>query len=80
MLIFFKKRAEQLIEELNKKGKLPIIVGGTGLYMRALLFPYSLGQSAKDESIREKYEKLAEDKGRKYVHELLKNSRQKECG
>ncbi|MDD4211291.1 MAG: tRNA (adenosine(37)-N6)-dimethylallyltransferase MiaA [Clostridia bacterium] len=68
----FKKRAEQLIEELNKKGKLPIIVGGTGLYMRALLFPYSLGQSAKDESIREKYEKLAEDKGRKYVHELLK--------
>ena len=37
----FKKYAEQKIAEIQKKGKLPIIVGGTGLYIDALVYDYS---------------------------------------
>jgi|AntRauTorcE11897_2_1112592.scaffolds.fasta_scaffold00001_173 tRNA dimethylallyltransferase len=68
----FKKRASQLITNITAKNKLPIIVGGTGLYMKALLFPYNLGNASKDENIRAKYEKLAKEKGKQYVHNLLK--------
>ena len=68
----FKKKVSELIISLNKRGKLPIIVGGTGLYMRALLFPYSLGQTAKSDATREKYQLLAKEKGNEYVHNLLK--------
>jgi tRNA dimethylallyltransferase len=68
----FKKRANELIIKLNDENKLPIIVGGTGLYMRALLFPYNLGQAPKNESVRKKYEQLAEQKGKEYVYNCLK--------
>ncbi len=36
----FQKDAREKIEEINKKGKIPIIVGGTGLYIKALLYDY----------------------------------------
>ena len=36
-VVDFKERAEELIKEINARGKLPIIAGGTGLYIKALL-------------------------------------------
>ena len=68
----FRKKAHELIVKLNKEGKLPIIVGGTGFYMRALLLPYTLGNSAKNEVVRKKYEKMVEEYGKEYVFDLLK--------
>ena len=55
-----------------KKNKLPIIVGGTGLYMKSLLFPYSFNGAFKNEELREYYKKLCEDKGNEYVYNILK--------
>ncbi|MGD9900939.1 MAG: tRNA (adenosine(37)-N6)-dimethylallyltransferase MiaA [Spirochaetales bacterium] len=69
---YFKNSADELIKKLNSEGKLPIIVGGTGLYMRALLFPYDLGKSERNEEIRQKYKKLAEEHGKEYVYNILK--------
>ena len=67
----FKLRATQIIDDLSKKGKLPIIVGGTGLYLKTLLFPYELGCSQKDDAIRQKYKTLAEQNGNEYVFDIL---------
>ena len=36
----FKKRAEVLIEDITKRGKVPIIAGGTGLYIQSLIYDY----------------------------------------
>ena len=65
--------ARKLIDDITSRNKLPIVVGGTGLFMKALLFPYEFMNSSKNLEIREKYEKLAKEKGCNYVYDILKN-------
>ncbi len=55
------------IEKVLKKNKLPIIVGGTGLYVKALLEGYSLGSTTANEELRQFYQKLAQEKGNLFV-------------
>lgn len=68
----YKDFAEKEIDKALKENKLPIIVGGTGLYMRALLFPYSFNNSNKNEDLRKYYENLVETNGKEYVYNILK--------
>ena len=52
------KDLEMVTKEIDKAfslNKLPILVGGTGLYMKSLLFPYSFNDTIKDEKLREYY-------------------------
>lgn len=58
------------INKIIKKGKLPIIVGGTGLYVKALLEGYSLG-STSNLDLRKKYEDMAENEGKQAVWDVL---------
>lgn len=68
----YRERATTIIDELHKIGKIPVICGGTGFYINSLLFDLSYGKTAQDEKIREKYSKIAEEKGNEYLHSLLK--------
>lgn len=61
----------QKIEEISKQNKLPIIVGGTGLYIKALTNPYVFGRSKKDENIRNFYKNILEEKGKDFLYNLL---------
>ena len=54
----FKVRAQKAIEEIIDRGKVPILVGGSGLYVDAVLYDYQFRPSAPS-SIREKYEKYS---------------------
>ena len=45
---------KKLIAQINQKGKLPIVVGGTGLYVKALLEGYDFGGSGRNSQFREK--------------------------
>ena len=51
----FVNQADIIIEDLFKHKKLPIIVGGTGLYIKSLIYPYSFCKAPNNEEIREKY-------------------------
>ncbi|NJE62639.1 tRNA (adenosine(37)-N6)-dimethylallyltransferase MiaA [Enterococcus durans] len=69
----FQKAGRQLITEITERGHLPIIAGGTGLYIQSLLYDYQLG--AKEEvvsDVRKKYEELAEKIWKKQLWEYLK--------
>lgn len=68
----YKKIALQKIEEIKKKGKIPMLVGGTGLYISAIIEEYDMQQVPPNKELREKLEKEAEEKGREYVHEQLR--------
>lgn len=68
----FVQSTRKLIEEIISRNKVPIIVGGTGLYMKALLFPYEFMNSSKNEEIRHKYENMAKEFGKEYVYNYLK--------
>lgn len=69
----YKKAAEVLIDDIHSKGKLPMIVGGTGLYISSLIYNYSFTEADKDETYRSELLSLAEANGKTYVHALLKD-------
>ena len=56
----YKKRAEKAIEEIIKKGKTPIVVGGTGLYANSLIYGIEYNEIKYDEKYRNELMKLAQ--------------------
>lgn len=68
----FKKQAEKVLETLKHENKLPVIAGGTGMYVKALINPYTFSNSQPSEEIRNKYQQLAEQFGNEYVYNILK--------
>ena len=69
----FVQNAKGWIQEISKKNKLPIIVGGTALYVKALLENYNLG-ATRDEKLRENLKKEYEQKGLQHMAEKLKKT------
>jgi tRNA dimethylallyltransferase len=64
---------DPIIKNIFQKNKLPLIVGGTGLYIKAVLEGFSLPDMDPDEELREKLRKEAEKNGNEYVHDKLKD-------
>ncbi len=69
----FKTLAERSIKDIWSRGKLPIITGGTGLYINSLIYNYDFTDADRDENYRNYLTELANDKGKEYVHSLLKD-------
>lgn len=69
----YKRLAEPIIKNLLSKKKIPIICGGTGFYINSILYDLSYGNSEGNLVVREKYKKLAEEKGNEYVYNVLKD-------
>lgn len=75
-LMDFLTQVKVIITQLNQAGKIPLLVGGTGLYIQSLLEGYELNQQQEDSEYRRKLEELAETKGREYVHAMLAQANQ----
>ncbi len=67
----FERLALPAVEDIAVRGKVPVLCGGTGFYMNALLYRSGFGQTPASEEIREKYEALAREKGKAYLHAKL---------
>ncbi len=67
----YKKMAENVASTLINSGKIPIIAGGTGFYLTALIENNDYGLCEGNDDIRAKYTKLAEEKGKDYIHNML---------
>ena len=67
----FVEDCKTAVEDVVSRGKLPIIVGGTGLYIKALINGYSLGDKKADLTYRAELTNLAESKGNEYVWNIL---------
>ncbi len=65
--------AKQEIEKAQNKGKLPIIVGGTGLYFDALLYPMNFANTIKNQDLRDKLANELAEYGPKYLHDKLES-------
>lgn len=69
----YKKRAEKAIEEIIKKGKIPIVVGGTGLYANSLIYGIEYNEIEYDEKYRNKLMEQAQtEEGLKTLFEKAK--------
>ena len=60
------------MEEIYAKGKVPIVVGGTGFYIQALLYDIDFTESNEDLTYREELENIAKSEGAEYLHRMLK--------
>ena len=67
----FRKLALAAIDDILSRGRTPIVCGGTGLYLNAILYDMDFGAVADDEERRQELEKLAEERGSIYMHEYL---------
>lgn len=68
----FKKLAMEAMEEIYAKGKIPIIAGGTGFYIQALLYDVEFSEEEGDKTYRHMLEKKAEIEGVTSIHNMLK--------
>ena len=68
----YKQDAKKAIREILKKGKVPIIVGGTGLYVDSLIYEIEYPNIEFDEKYREKLEKEVEENGLEELYEKAK--------
>ena len=76
-VVRFVELAKQHMEAIYAKGKIPLIVGGTGFYIQALLYDIDFTEQECDEAYRSKLECLADEKGVEYLHEILREVDQK---
>ena len=68
----YKKDAKKAIKEVIEKGKTPIIVGGTGLYVDSLIYEIEYPEIKFDEEYRKKLEKEVEEEGLEKLYEKAK--------
>ena len=68
----FKKYASIAIRDIHSRGKVPIVTGGTGLYLNSLIYDMDFGKTNSDEKIREELVNLYNENGSEYMHNLLK--------
>jgi tRNA dimethylallyltransferase len=64
--------ASKSIVEIHARGKLPIVAGGTGLYVRSLLCGLSFSPQGRDDAFREELNRKAEQEGAEKIWEMLR--------
>lgn len=73
-VVRFQEMAKAAMEKIYDNGHVPIVVGGTGFYIQALLYDIVFTENDSDFSFREELERTAEEKGAEYLHALLKQA------
>ena len=68
----YKHLAKRCIDEIHGRGHLPILVGGTGFYIQAVLYDIDFTGTEPDTSYRDELLELSKEKGVIYLHEMLR--------
>ena len=67
----FQKKAKEAMADIYSRGKIPILVGGTGFYIQSVLYDISFTESGQTDAYRESLYQLAAEKGAEYLHARL---------
>lgn len=70
-VVRFQQMAKQALEEIYQRGHIPIVVGGTGFYIQALLYDIAFEDNKEDHSYRKELEELAKKEGSERLHQML---------
>ena len=70
-VVRFQQMAKKAMEQIYANGHIPIIVGGTGFYIQALLYDIDFTSTSQDDNYRQDLENLAKEKGASYLHHEL---------
>lgn len=67
----FKNKVMGYIKDITSRGKVPIIVGGTGFYIQSVIYDINFNEYGDDSNVRKKYEAMAETIGKSELHKKL---------
>ena len=70
-VVRFQQMAKKAMEGIYERGRIPIVVGGTGFYIQALLYDIAFGENEEDRSYRKELEELAKKEGAETLHAML---------
>jgi len=70
-VVKFQEYAKKYIKAIHDKNKIPILVGGTGFYIQAVLYDIEFEETSPDNSYRDELAELAEKYGPQYLHDML---------
>ena len=70
-VVLFKKYALEAMKDIYSRGKIPVVVGGTGFYIQALLYDINFEDNDNDMSYRAELQTLAAEHGNSYIHDML---------
>ena len=70
-IVKFQQMAKAAMEEIYAKGKIPVLVGGTGFYIQAITKDIDFTQAEQEDGYRQELEQLAAEKGNEYLHQML---------
>lgn len=71
-VVRFQQMAKNAMEQIYANGHIPIVVGGTGFYIQALLYDIDFTGTAQDDTYRAELENLVKEKGAAYLHNMLR--------
>lgn len=67
----FQAMAKEALEGIYERGHIPIIAGGTGFYIQALLYDIDFKENEDDSTIRQELERIGREQGSEYLHQML---------
>lgn len=70
-VVEFQRMAKEAMNRIYSHGKIPILVGGTGFYIQALVYDIDFSEHPEKEDYRRELILLAEEKGKQYLHSML---------
>lgn len=70
-VVRFQHMAKDALEKIYAEGGIPIVVGGTGFYIQALLYDIDFEENDEDTTYRQELQQLVESKGAEYLHDML---------
>lgn len=71
-VVIFQKLAKEAMAEIYGRGRIPILVGGTGFYIQAVLYDIDFTENDEDTALRKELEALAESEGAEALYDRLK--------
>lgn len=71
-IVKFQKMAKEAMEQIYANGHIPILVGGTGFYIQAIVKDIDFTENEENKAVREKWEQFAKDYGADALHEELR--------
>lgn len=71
-IVKFQQMAKAAMEDIYSRGRIPILVGGTGFYIQAITRDIDFTEARQEDAYRQKLEALAKERGREYLHQMLK--------
>lgn len=73
-VVIFQKKAKEHLRDIHRRGKIPLLVGGTGFYIQAVLYDVDFTETEENTPLRETLLALARERGNEYLHDRLREA------